>query len=225
MSATDEPVERLLFLPGAGGDPAFWKPLADRLEHPAERVLLAWPGSVSGSKVRSLDDLYPLVVQYTDRSVALIAQSMGGVLALRAALDFPARVRQLVLTATSGGLDMARFGAEDWRPAWRVQRPTETWWADERSNFEDRLGDILAPTLLLFGENDSISPIGVGQYLANQLRFPNSSSLRAAITRSGEIAPSRLPPMSSGISPARGVRAPGGDLARRCPPPASRIAG
>jgi pimeloyl-ACP methyl ester carboxylesterase len=171
MTAIDEPAERLLFLPGAGGDPAFWKPLADRLEHPAERVLLAWPRSVSGSKVRSLDDVYRLVVQYTDRPVALLAQSMGGVLALRAALDFPARVRQLVLTATSGGLDMARFGTEDWRPAWRVQRPTEPWWADDRSNFEDRLGDILVPTLLLFGDNDPISPVGVGQYLASQLRF------------------------------------------------------
>jgi hypothetical protein len=44
MSQTGLQAERLLFLPGASGDPAFWKPLADRLGHPAERALLAWHG-------------------------------------------------------------------------------------------------------------------------------------------------------------------------------------
>jgi poly(3-hydroxyoctanoate) depolymerase len=89
--------------------------LADQLDHPGERVLLAWQVSAVGfAGVRGLDDLYRFVIGHIDRPVDLIAQSMGGVLALRAALDFSDQVRHLVLAATSGGLDMARFGVADW---------------------------------------------------------------------------------------------------------------
>ena len=192
-----EAAKRLLFLPGAGGNPAFWKPLANRLEHPGQPVLLGWPGA--GSNVRcddihGLDDLYRLVVDCIDRPVDLIAQSMGGVLALRAALDFPDKVRHLVLTATSGGLDMTRFGAADWRPAWRKERPGEPWWADDKSDFEDRLAEINAPTLLLFGDADPISPVAVGQHLASQLRYSDLAIITGgdhgfARDRAEEIAP------------------------------------
>jgi pimeloyl-ACP methyl ester carboxylesterase len=126
--------------------------------------------------------------------VDLIAQSMGGVLALRAALDFPDKVRHLVLTATSGGLDMARFGAADWRPAWRKERPAEQWWADDKSDFENRLAEINAPTLLLFGDADPISPVAVGQHLASRLRCSDLVIITGgdhgfARDRAEEIAP------------------------------------
>jgi len=189
--------ERLLFLPGAGGNPTFWKPLVNLIKQPGDPVLLAWLGA--GSNVRrddihSLDDLYRLVVDCIDRPVDLVAQSMGGVLALRAALDFPDKVRHLVLTATSGGLDMTRFGAADWRPAWRKERPSESWWADDKSNFEDRLVEINAPTLLLFGDADPISPVAVGQHLASGLRCSDLVIIKGgdhgfARDRAEEIAP------------------------------------
>jgi surfactin synthase thioesterase subunit len=35
---------RLLFLPGAGADPAFWRPLGDRLPATWEKVYFGWPG-------------------------------------------------------------------------------------------------------------------------------------------------------------------------------------
>ena len=182
--------ERLLFLPGAGGEAAFWRPLAERLQHPAERVLLGWP-SVG---VRSLDDLYRLVVERMDRPVDLIAQSMGGVLALRAALERPERVRHLVLTAPSGGFDLTRHGAADWRPAWRESRPAEPWWADDRSDFEARLAEIAAPTLLLFGDADPISSVAAGRHLASRLRDAELRVVAAgdhgfARDRAAEIAP------------------------------------
>jgi len=88
---------------------------------------------------------------------------------VRAALDFPGRIKHLVLAATSGGLDTSRLGVVDWRPAWRKEHPSEPWWADDRSNFEDRLAEINAPTLLLWGEADPISPVVVGRYLKTLL--------------------------------------------------------
>jgi pimeloyl-ACP methyl ester carboxylesterase len=45
------------------------------------------------------------VVQYIDEPTALIAQSMGGVIAARAALERPDMVTRLVLSVTSGGID------------------------------------------------------------------------------------------------------------------------
>jgi pimeloyl-ACP methyl ester carboxylesterase len=119
---------------------------------------------------------------------------MGGVLAPRAALDVPDKVRHLVLTATSGGLNTARFGAADWRPAWRKERPAEQWWADDKSDFEDRFVEINAPTLLLFGDADPISPVAVGQHLASRLRYSGLVIITGgdhgfARDRAEEIAP------------------------------------
>lgn len=36
--------EKLIFLPGAGGNGDFWQPLAGKIVHPAEKKLLDWPG-------------------------------------------------------------------------------------------------------------------------------------------------------------------------------------
>jgi pimeloyl-ACP methyl ester carboxylesterase len=65
--------------------------------------------------VDGVDDLVDLVVDSIVGPVDLLAQSMGGVIAIRAALERPALVRHLVLAVTSGGLDVSVLGAQDWR--------------------------------------------------------------------------------------------------------------
>jgi hypothetical protein len=35
---------KILFMPGVGGDPAFWQPVADRLPATWQKALLGWPG-------------------------------------------------------------------------------------------------------------------------------------------------------------------------------------
>src|SRR6059058_2692879 len=95
--------DRVLFLPGASGDRGFWRPVADRIRHSGEKVLLGWPGFGGNPPepgIESLDDLYRSVRQLIDRPVDLVAQSMGGVFAVRAALDVPDLVRRMVLVAT-----------------------------------------------------------------------------------------------------------------------------
>src|SRR5262249_7807387 len=80
------------------------------------------------------------------------------------ALHRPALVRHLVLTATSGGLDLQVFGAEDWRPAYRRDFPGAAPWILERTgNLASSLGAITAPTLLVWGDSDRISPRAVGE--------------------------------------------------------------
>lgn len=166
---------RILFLPGARGDRRFWRPVADLLPADYERVFLEWPGHGSvpaDPRVSRFDHLVALVTDRMDRPVDLIAQSMGGAVAIRAALDRPERVRHIVLTATSGGIDVSRFGTEDWRAPYRREYPQAAASAvllEHRDDFSERIRTITAPALLLWGDSDPISPVAVGEYLASLL--------------------------------------------------------
>ncbi len=169
--------QKLIFLPGAAGSPNFWRPVSDLLIHPARRVLLGWPGFdrvPAQDNVRGMADLLDMVLREMDAPCALVAQSMGGVLAVQAALQRPAQLTHLVLAVTSGGVDMAAHHAADWRPAFRAANPgAPAWFADYREDLSERIGAISAPTLLLWGDADPISPLAVGRRL-NEL-IPHSS--------------------------------------------------
>jgi pimeloyl-ACP methyl ester carboxylesterase len=168
-----DPPTQLLFLPGATGNTAHWRPVAERLEHGAERIDLGWPGfgeTPPDPRVRGFDDLLELVLDHLDRPTALIAQSMGGVLALQAALAAPGWITHLVLAVTSGGLPMAEHGAEDWREAFRLAHPRlPDWFSTAEVDLTDQLPSVASPTLLLWGDADPISPVGVGRRLASLL--------------------------------------------------------
>ncbi len=120
--------------------------------------------------VNGIDDLVAGVVAEIDQPTALIAQSMGGVIAMRAALERPSVVTHLVLTATSGGLNMADLGGRDWRPEFLAANPSAPrWFTDFRASLSPNLRSIDVPTLLLWGDADPISPITVGERLASLL--------------------------------------------------------
>ena len=108
----------MLFLPGASGAGDFWQTLADLLPADWQKVLVDFPGLgdvPADPRVQSFDDLLTLVLEHIHDPVDLVAQSMGGALAIAAALARPEAVRSLVLTATSGGVDLSGFDVEDWR--------------------------------------------------------------------------------------------------------------
>ena len=161
---------KLLFLPGASGNTEFWKPVAAHLRHPGARTFVAWPGFggvPADPGVRGVSDLVARVVCEITGPVALLAQSMGGVIAVRAALEKPDSIRHLVLSVTSGGIDVARLGAQDWRPTFRERNPgLPSWFLDEREDLTERIREITIPVLLLWGDADPISPVAVGRHLA-----------------------------------------------------------
>jgi pimeloyl-ACP methyl ester carboxylesterase len=163
------PAETLLFLPGALGRTEIWQPVAQRLQHPGARRFVRWPGfgdCPADPRIDRLDDLAARVADEIDGPVDILAQSMGGVVAVLATLTRPAHVRHLVLSVTSGGIDTAAFGAEDWRRSLSSNHPElPRWFVDDRRDLTHRLREIAIPVLLLWGDADPISPVAVGERL------------------------------------------------------------
>ena len=179
---------QLVFLPGAGGSASFWRPVADQLVDLGAGHVFGWPGFgdvPADSSIRSLDDLFDWLVKRLPPGAShVIAQSMGGVLAVRLALDDPDRVASLVLVATSGGIDVARLGAADWRPEYVASLPgLPRWFLEDQTDFTERLEEIRAPTLLVWSDADAVSPLSIGRFLAE--RIPRA---RLAIVRGGTHA-------------------------------------
>ena len=146
-------------------------------------------------RVRGYDDLIALVAMRLDRPSDLIAQSLGGALAIRLALAHPEKVRRLVLTATSGGMAMRGFGASDWREEYRRLFPQAAEWV--MTPFPDLSADLPSlrqPVLLLWGDDDPISPVAAGDYLRERLpdarlHVAKGGGHDLAVTHAAEIAP------------------------------------
>lgn len=164
---------KLIFLPGAGGSAQFWQPVNARLHHPAARMLLGWPGlggNPPDARVNGIEDLVELVLAQMDEPCALIAQSMGGVIAVKAAMRRPQLVTHLVLAATSGGIDVSGLRTEDWRPAFFASHPhAPRWFAEWQGNLGREFEQLQMPVLLLWGDADPISPVAMGRRLAELL--------------------------------------------------------
>lgn len=163
----------LLFLPGAAGAGAFWLPVADRLPARWRKTLVDWPGAGDqphDPSIGGFAGLIKLAAGSLDDHTDVIAQSMGGAVAIGLALRHPAQVRRLVLVATSGGIDLARFGVADWRPEYRARYPRAAPWVwEERLDNGAEVREVSAPTLLLWGDADPLSPVTVGRRLAELL--------------------------------------------------------
>lgn len=190
-------MQTVLFLPGAGGSPLFWKPVADRLPDTWRKHHFGWPGlgdQPHDPAINGVDDLVNMVEQKIDGPVDLVAQSMGGGVAARIALAHPDLVRRLVLVVTSAGVDMAGLGASDWRADYRRQFPTAAGWIlDRKAAPELPVERISAPTLLIWGDADDISPVAVGRHLESRLPAARLHVLQGgdhglASTRPDEVA-------------------------------------
>jgi len=165
---------KTLFLPGAGASAAFWKPAADLSG--LDGTFFAWPGlgnEPATPCVNGIDDLVAMVLDHMSEPVNIVAQSMGGLVAVKAALAAPGKLNGLVLAVTSAGVPVADLGGSNWRPAYYRTYPQAAQWIGEANeDLSIRIMSIEAPTLLLWGDNDPISPVAVGERLVSLL--PNA---------------------------------------------------
>jgi pimeloyl-ACP methyl ester carboxylesterase len=190
---------RRLFLPGAGADPGFWRPVGDRLPAAWDKVYFGWPGlgrQPPDPAVGGLEDLVGLVeARLGEQPADLVAQSMGGLVAMMVALRHPARVRRMVLSVTSAGVPMARLGAAEWRETYYRNFPDAAAWLRETpADLSAELGRVRQPVLLLWGDADPISPPSVGEHLRTllphaELRVLAGGDHDLAHDRAAEVAP------------------------------------
>jgi len=92
-----------LFLPGASGSASFWKPVATAAG--LDGMFLARPRlgvEAPLQDIRGIDDLIALTAREITEPVNIVAQSMGGLIAIQLALSMPGMVKRLVLAVTSG---------------------------------------------------------------------------------------------------------------------------
>ena len=196
---TTVPPPHLLFLPGAGADPAFWRPTGDLLPAAWAKTYVGWPGigeQPADPAVRSFADL----VTYAERGLGdapanVLAQSMGGVVAMHLVLRNAAKVHRLVLVATSGGVDAMRDVPYDWRPNHRRKFPhAADWMVTERRDLTAEMPHVRCPVLLLWGDSDPMSPVFVGERLRELLPRARLHVVRGGThdlvrTHAAEVAP------------------------------------
>ncbi len=183
------PALPIVYLPGAAGRSSFWRPVGDRLCRLGAPIVLGYPGfgdvppasgkTASGTtyETESLDGYYRSLLEILPARFHLVAQSMGNVLALRLALETRAdgRVASLVLCALTGGVDVRALGGTEWRDSYRRERASlPQWFADDTSDFTQRLPELALPVLALSGDADPLSPPAVGTFLA--ARLPNADA-------------------------------------------------
>jgi len=161
------------YLPGASGRSASWEPIANVLAHRREALLFNYPGlgdAPPRDDVQSLSDLVHWIASELHERSDIVSLSMGSALALSLALEYPERVRRLVLVTPCGGVDAQQFGALDWRPAFVAHRPeAPRWFVAEHLDLAARLASISVPTLIVCGAHDVIAPPALGQFLCERL--------------------------------------------------------
>jgi pimeloyl-ACP methyl ester carboxylesterase len=165
--------ERVTFLPGAAGASTFWQPVVERLPSEWQLQLVDLPGLGSvpaRPDVNSYDDLVSLVAANIRTPGAVVAQSMGAYVALQLALRHPMLVSHLVLVAATAGIDVARYGAVDWRAEYTAVYPeAQSWACAYPRDLSAELGAITIPVLLMWPTRDALSPLGVAHALASRL--------------------------------------------------------
>jgi len=168
---------QIFFLPGASGNTEFWKPLSNLLACKAERTHFGWPGFGStppDKNIKSLYDLSETVVSQIKRPTAIVAQSMGGIIAILAAISKPDLVTHLVLTVTSGGIHYPYPETYNWRNDFKINFPdVPEWFTEFNDDLSEEIKQITAPSLLLWGDTDPISPVEMGKMLS--MLLPNST--------------------------------------------------
>lgn len=83
-------MNNLVFLAGASGNTQFWYPLIAQLPKTYTKQVITYPsfhGVAAHPDINSFDDLSEYVVEQIQQPSILIAQSMGGIFAIKAALE------------------------------------------------------------------------------------------------------------------------------------------
>ena len=156
-----------IFVHGSGHKAASWEKTISYITD-SEGIVCPNLSSILEGKEASYENLYSSFVKYCsemDGQIHLCGLSLGGILALNFALDFPQKVKTLVLIGTPYKVPKAAFGFQNVIFRFLPNSVFETMAFDKKDtfalgntmknlDFSDKVKNVKCPTLILCGEKD-----------------------------------------------------------------------
>ena len=171
-----------IFVHGSGHKATSWeKPISYMTNN--EDIVCPNLSSILEGKEASYENLYSSFVKYCnefDGQIHLCGLSLGGILALNFALDFPQKVKTLVLIGTPYKVPKVAFSFQNIIFRFLPKSIFETMAFDKKNtfalgdtmknlDFSDRVKNIKCPTLILCGKKDSAN-MKSADYLSQSIR-------------------------------------------------------
>lgn len=171
-----------IFVHGSGHKATSWEKTISYMTN-NEDIVCPNLSSILEGKEASYENLYSSFVKYCnefDGQIHLCGLSLGGILALNFALDFPQKVKTLVLIGTPYKVPKVAFSFQNIIFRFLPKSIFETMALDKKNtfalgdtmknlDFSDRVKNIKCPTLILCGKKDSAN-MKSADYLSQSIR-------------------------------------------------------
>ena len=171
-----------IFVHGSGHKATSWEKTISHMTN-NEDIVCPNLSSILEGKEASYENLYSSFVKYCnefDGQIHLCGLSLGGILALNFALDFPQKVKTLVLIGTPYKVPKVAFSFQNIIFRFLPKSIFETMAFDKKNtfalgdtmknlDFSDRVKNIKCPTLILCGKKDSAN-MKSADYLSQSIR-------------------------------------------------------
>ena len=171
-----------IFVHGSGHKATSWEKTISYMTN-NEDIVCPNLSSILEGKEASYENLYSSFVKYCnefDGQIHLCGLSLGGILALNFALDFPQKVKTLVLIGTPYKVPKVAFSFQNIIFRFLAKSIFETMAFDKKNtfalgdtmknlDFSDRVKNIKCPTLILCGKKDSAN-MKSADYLSQSIR-------------------------------------------------------
>ncbi len=171
-----------IFVHGSGHKATSWEKTISCMTN-NEDIVCPNLSSILEGKEASYENLYSSFVKYCnefDGQIHLCGLSLGGILALNFALDFPQKVKTLVLIGTPYKVPKVAFSFQNIIFRFLPKSIFETMAFDKKNtfalgdtmknlDFSDRVKNIKCPTLILCGKKDSAN-MKSADYLSQSIR-------------------------------------------------------
>ena len=171
-----------IFVHGSGHKATSWEKTISYMTNNKD-IVCPNLSSILEGKEASYENLYSSFVKYCnefDGQIHLCGLSLGGILALNFALDFPQKVKTLVLIGTPYKVPKVAFSFQNIIFRFLPKSIFETMAFDKKNtfalgdtmknlDFSDRVKNIKCPTLILCGKKDSAN-MKSADYLSQSIR-------------------------------------------------------
>ena len=171
-----------IFVHGSGHKATSWEKTISYMTN-NEDIVCPNLSSILEGQEASYENLYSAFVKYCnefDGQIHLCGLSLGGILALNFALDFPQKVKTLVLIGTPYKVPKVAFSFQNIIFRFLPKSIFETMAFDKKNtfalgdtmknlDFSDRVKNIKCPTLILCGKKDSAN-MKSADYLSQSIR-------------------------------------------------------